>query len=71
MPDSIIYLTLATFVFYFIFGILFITVVALIIKRIFNINGNAALKQKEYLLLKQIAIKVGVDSDKISEIDNL
>jgi len=71
MPDSIIYLTLATFGLYFIFGVLFITITALIIKRIFNINGNAALKKKEYLLLKQIAIKVGVDSDKINEIDSL
>ena len=71
MPNSILFFTLATFVTYFIFGVLFITVVALIIKRIFNINDNAALKKKEYLLLKQIAIKVGVDADKIDEIDTL
>lgn len=71
MPDSIIYFTLATFCVYFIFGVAFVAVTALIIKKIFNINGNAAIKQKEYLLLKQIATKVGVDSDKISEIDGL
>jgi hypothetical protein len=71
MPNSILFFTLATFVFYFIFGVLFITVVALIIKRIFNINGNAALKEKEYLLLKQIAIKLDVDVNKINEIDTL
>jgi hypothetical protein len=71
MPYSIIFLTFLTFLFYFIWGALFFTVVALIIKRIFNINGNSALKKKEYLLLKQIAIKVGVDNDKINEIDSL
>ena len=65
--DAIFIILLA----YFIFGLLFVVIIIFIIKWAFNIKGNSRLKQKQYLLLKQIAVKVGVDSDKISEIDSL
>jgi len=65
--DAIFIILLA----YFIFGLLFVVIIIFIIKWAFNIKGNSRLKQKKYLLLKQIAVKLEVDINKINEIDNL
>jgi hypothetical protein len=56
---------------YFILGLLFVVVLIFVVKWAFNVNGNSRLRKKQYLLLKQIAIKLDVDVNKINEIDSI